>query len=235
MSKVLQSTAVLVLAFVGLAGCDNHVRADGDVDPARVAKMKHTLQELWVTHIFWVRHVVSNNATNIPDERDAAEQEVLANVRQIAHTLTPFYGEATSQKLLNLLNINYGAIREYSDGTVSGNKLRQEAALASLESNADDISDLLSHVNPYLHKDTIRGMIAAHAAHHVLQINQYTEKEYAHLWATWPMMRRHVYVIADALTMALVKQFPDKFSWRVNDTRYARNTEHIGLHLIEQG
>jgi hypothetical protein len=53
---------------------------------------------------------------------------------------------------------------------------------------------------------------AAHGAHHVLQINQYKAKDYAHLAATWPMMRQHVYVIADTLTMALVKQFPNKFS-----------------------
>jgi hypothetical protein len=46
----------------------------------------------------------------------------------------------------------------------------------------------------------------------VLQINQYKKKEYAKLEETWSMMRQHVYVIADTLTTALAKQFPDKFS-----------------------
>ena len=45
----------------------------------------------------------------------------------------------------------------------------------------------------------------------MLQINQYKKKEYAKLEETWQMMREHVYIIADTLTMALVKQFPDKF------------------------
>ena len=81
-----------------------------------------------------------------------------------------------------------------------------------MASNADDIADFFSHLNPYLPKDTIRGLIAAHGAHHVLQINQYKEKEYAPLGATWPMMRQHVYVIADTLTTALVKQFPSQFT-----------------------
>ena len=212
MSKIHQSMAALVLALVGLVGCDYETRAVGDANPARVAEMKQALRDLWVGHIFWVRHVVSNIATNDPEERDAAEKEVVANTKQIANTMTPFYGEAASEKFFSLLDINYGAVREYSEATVAGNKRQQDAALARLASNADDIADFLSHLNPYLQKDTVRGLIAAHGAHHVLQINQYKEKEYAHLGATWPMMRQHVYVIADTLTTALVKQFPSKFS-----------------------
>jgi hypothetical protein len=212
MSKIFRSMAVLVLALVGLVGCDYEPRAVGDTNPVRVAEMKQTLRDLWVGHIFWVRHVVSNIATNDPAERDAAEKEVVANTKQIASTITPFYGEAASEKFFSLLDNNIGAVKEYSEATVAGNKRQQDVALARLESNADDFAAFLNGVNPYLSKDTVRGLIAAHGAHHVLQINQYKGKEYAHLGATWPIMRQHVYVIADTLTTALVKQFPSKFS-----------------------
>jgi hypothetical protein len=136
----------------------------------------------------------------------------VANTKQIADTIAPFYGEAASEKLNSLLDVNIDAVREYSEATVARSKQRQDAALARLASNADDFAVFLNGVNPYLPKDTVRALIAAHGAHHVLQINQYKEKEYAHLGATWPMMRQHVYVIADTLTAALVKQFPSKFS-----------------------
>jgi hypothetical protein len=214
MSKILRSTAlaVVILALVVLAGCGYEPRTVGDTNPARVEEMKQTLRDLWVGHIFWVRHVVSNIATNDPEERDAAEKEVVANTKQIASTMTPFYGEVASEKLYRLLDVNIGAVREYSEATVAGDKRRQDAALALLASNADDIADFLSHLNPYMQKETVRGLIAAHGAHHVLQINQYKAKEYARLGATWPMMRQHIYVIADTMTTALVKQFPDKFS-----------------------
>lgn len=212
MSKIHQSMAALALALVGLVGCDYEPRAVGDANPARVAEMKQALRDLWVGHIFWVRHVVSNIATNDPEERDAAEKEVVANTKQIASTMTPFYGEAASEKLFSLLDINIGAVREYSEATVAGSTRLQDAALAHLASNADDIAVFLNGINPYLPKDTVRGLFAAHGAHHVLQINQYKEKNYAQVGATWPMMRQHVYVIADALTTALAKQFPSKFS-----------------------
>ena len=212
MSKIHPSMAMLVLALVGLVGCDFEPRAVGDVNPAHVAETKQALRDLWVGHIFWVRNVVLNNATHDPEARDAAEEEVVANAKQIASTITPFYGEAASEKLFSLLAINYGAVREYSEATVARNRRQQDAALARLASNADDLAVFLNGVNPYLPQDTVRALIAAHGAHHVLQINQYKEKEYAHAGATWPAMRQHVYVIADTLTTALVKQFPSKFS-----------------------
>jgi len=214
MSKILRSTAlvVVILALVVLAGCGYEPRTVGDTNPARVEEMKQTLRDLWVGHIFWVRHVVLNIATNDPEERDAAEKEVGANTKQIANTMTPFYGEVESEKLYRLLDGNISAVREYSEATVAEDKRRQDAALAHIASNADDVADFLSHLNPYLQKETVRGLIAAHGAHHVLQINQYKAKEYARLGATWPMMRQHIYVIADTMTTALVKQFPDKFS-----------------------
>jgi hypothetical protein len=139
MSKTLESMAVLALVIVGLVGCDYEPRTVGDANPARVAEMKQAFRDLWVGHVFWVRQVVSNNATNNPDERDAAEKEFVAIARQIADRLTPFYGEAASQKLLILLGTNYGAIREYSEATLAGNKNLQEAALAP-SSPSDDIA-----------------------------------------------------------------------------------------------
>jgi hypothetical protein len=212
MNKIHQFIAVLGLALIGLAGCGFEPRAVGDANPARVEEMKQTLRDLWVGHIFWVRHVVSNIATNDPEERNAAEQEVETNTKQIANTMTPFYGEAASEKLYRLLDGNIGAVEEYSEATVAESKQQQDAALAHLAASADEIADFLSHLNPYLQKDIVRGLIATHGAHHVLQINQYKTKDYAPLGATWPMMRQHVYVIADTLTTALAKQFPNKFS-----------------------
>ena len=212
MNKIRQSILALVFVLVSLVGCGYEPRAAGNANPASVAEMQQNLRDLWVGHIFWVRHVVSNIATNDPEERNAAEQEVETNTKQIANTMTPFYGEAASEKLYRLLDGNIGAVEEYSEATVAGNKRQQDAALAHLASNADEIADFLSHLNPYLQKDIVRGLIATHGAHHVLQINQYKTKDYAPLGATWPMMRQHVYVIADTMTTALAKQFPNKFS-----------------------
>jgi hypothetical protein len=213
MSKIQQCMAVLLLALVGLLSGDYESRAAEHVPIVPAAEMQKTLRELWVGHIFLIQHVVLYNAANDPAARDAADKQVLANVRQIAYTFTPYYGEARCEKLYTLLASHYSAVKEYSESTIAGNKSRQDAALARLASNADDIDAFFNGVNPnYLPKGTVRGLIAAHGAHHVLQINQYKKKEYAQLEETWSMMRQHVSVIADTLTKALVKQFPGRFS-----------------------
>lgn len=213
MSKIHPSMAVLVLALVGLMGCDYESRTVGNAKPVLVAEMNQTLRDLWLGHIFLIQHVVLINAVNDPVARDAADKQVLANAKQIANTFTPFYGEARSEKLFTLLADHYAAVKEYSEATIAESKSRQDGALARLESNADDMEVFFNGVNPHhLPKDTVRGLIAAHGAHHVLQINQYKKKDYARLEQTWSMMRQHVYVIADTLTTALVKQFPGRFS-----------------------
>ena len=169
MNKIHQSIAVLGLVLVSLVGCNYEPRAAGNANPASVAEMQQNLRDRWVGHIFWVRHVVSNIATNDPEERDAAEKEVVTNTKQIAHTMVPFYGEVASEKFYSLLDGNIGAVREYSEATTTGNKRQQDAALAHLAANADEIADFLSHLNSYLQKDTVRALIATHGAHHVLQ------------------------------------------------------------------
>ena len=213
MSRIHRSVAVLVLALGGLAGCDFGSRAVGDAKPVHVAEMQQTLRDLWLAHIFLIQHVVLYNVTYDPAEQDAADKQVLDNAKQIAHTFTPFYGEARSEKLFTLLTGHYAAVKEYSEATIAGNTRQQDSALARMASNAEDADTFFNGINPHnLPKGTVQGLIAAHGAHHVLQINQYKKKEYAKLEETWSMMRQHVYVIADTLVTALAKQFPARFS-----------------------
>ena len=215
MSKLFQSMTVLALSVLLLAGLvvsTGEARAAGDANPVSEAEMRQNYRDLWLGHIYWVQHAVLDSAKNSLAQRDAAKKEVDANSKQIASVLIPFYGEGRSQQFLSLLDINIGAVREYSEATVAENKSKQDAALARLAANADDFGAFFSSINPHLSKSTVRGLIAAHGAHHVLQINQHKKKEYAHLDETWKMMREHVYVIADTLTEALIKQFPGKFS-----------------------
>ncbi len=212
MSKIHSFLAVLALGLVGLVGGDYEARAAGDPNPIRVAEMQKTLRDLWLGHIFMIQHAVLYNVKYDLEEQRAADKQVLANAKQIANTFKPFYGQARSETLFTLLSGHYGAVKEYSEATRAGNTLHQDAALVHMASNADDIESFFNGVNPhYLPIGTVRGLIAAHGAHHILQINQYKKKEYAKLEETWSMMRQHVYVIADTLATAVAKQFPARF------------------------
>jgi hypothetical protein len=119
MRKIHQSIAVLVLALVGLVRCDQEQRAVRNTNPARVAEMQQTHRDLWLGHIMLVQHVVLYNAANNPAERDAAEKDVVANAKQIAIMVTPFYGEGKAEKFFALLAGHVAALKEYSEATVA--------------------------------------------------------------------------------------------------------------------
>jgi hypothetical protein len=179
---------------------------------AKVNETGAALRDLWVGHVFWVRNVVVSTFAGNRPAAAAAEQEVVANAKQIAGAIEPYYGKEASEKLFGLLARHYGAVKQYLEATTAGSKGEQEAAFRSLSANATAIARFLSGANPNLPFDTLNGLLLAHGGHHVQQIQQVQRTQYAEEAQTWEAMKRHVYVIADALAGAIAKQFPRQFS-----------------------
>ena len=113
--------------------------------------------------------------------------------------------------MLKLLAGHWGAVKHYSDATVAKDSKGKQAAVADLTSNAKAIAAFLAKANPNLPEATLVAMLGAHGGHHVAQIDELAAHDYAGEARTWHMMRGHILALADALTAALVKQFPDKF------------------------
>lgn len=180
--------------------------------PASVNETGAALRDLWVGHVFWVRNVVVSTFAGNQPAAAAAEQEVVANAKQIAAAIEPYYGKDASDKLFGLLAGHYGAVKQYLDATVASSKAKQDAAFKSLSGNATEIAGFLSTANPNLPFDTLNGLLLAHGGHHVQQIQLVQRKQYAEEGQTWEAMKRHMYVIADALAGAIAKQFPKQFS-----------------------
>jgi hypothetical protein len=187
MNTIRRSMALLVFTVIGIGGCAHEWSSMSDPHPVTVADMQAVLRDEWSRHLFWIRTVVLDNAKNDLRSRDFAEKAVTANTRDMAKTFAPFYGDAVSEQFRTLLSKHYGVIKAYSEATVAGNKRRQDAAMVEFASITDEID------------------------HHVAQINKFQDKDYVGEEETWPAMEHHIYVIADALTTALVKQFPTKF------------------------
>jgi hypothetical protein len=180
--------------------------------PAKVNETGAAQRDLWVGHVFWVRNVVVSTFAGNRPAAAAAEQEVVANAKNIAVAIEPYYGKEASEKLFGLLAGHYSAVKQYLEATLAGNKGKQEVAFKSLSANATEISRFLSGANPHLPFDTLNGLLLAHGGHHVQQIQQVQSKQYADEAQTWEAMKRHMYVIADALAGAIAKQFPKQFS-----------------------
>jgi len=203
--------AFLVPAAPAFAEHAEHVAMSHPSAAAKVSETGAALRDLWVGHIFWVRNVIVDSVAGNRDQAAAAEKEVVANAKQIAAAIEPYYGKDASAKLFGLLAGHYGAVKQYLEATTAGNKAGQDAALKNLTGNAGEIAKFLSAANPNLPFDTLNGLLLAHGGHHIQEIQQLQSKQYAEEAQTWDAMKKHMYVIADALAGAIAKQFPAKF------------------------
>ena len=169
------------------------------------------LRDLWLGHAFWIRNVVVAALAHDAASRQAAEQQVVANAKQIAAAFEPIYGKPAADKLFGLLAGHWTGVKNYLDASIAKNAAGQSAAMEAMTKNATDIAVFLSGANPNLPKDAVEGLLMAHVSHHVAQIQELQERNYAAEAKTWAQMKDHMYVIPDTLTAAVAKQFPDKF------------------------
>jgi hypothetical protein len=207
--RIVALLAALALAAPGLATAA--ATPSTATVPTKVADTKDALRDLWLGHVFWVRNVVEARIANDAARAKTSEQQVVDNAKAIAGAIEPFYGKAASDKLFGLLAGHWGAISAYLDGTVAGKAAAQDAAQKKLVANAGEIATFLSSANPNWPVDTLRGLLTAHGAHHVQQIQQLKAKQYDQEAQTWTAMKDHMYEIADALASGLAAQFPEKF------------------------
>lgn len=203
--------ALMLLAFCAQpAWSQNPPAAPASADSAALTT-RLALRDLWVEHIFWIRnYAIANQAADKQQAKVAADQ-VVDNATKIANSIAPLYGQPAADQLLKLLAGHWGAVKHYSDATVAKDTKGKQAAVTDLTSNAKAIAAFLAKANPNLPENTLVAMLSAHGGHHVAQIDELATHDYAGEARTWQMMRTHIVSLADALTAALVKQFPDKF------------------------
>lgn len=175
------------------------------------AQTRDALRDLWLGHAFWVRAVVTETLGGNAPAAAVAEKEAVNNARQLAAAMERFYGKQAAGDVFNLLSGHYTAVKQYLLTTQANDVKGQDSARQAMLKNADEISIFLSRANPHLPVDAVRGMLLAHGGHHLQQIHQVAAKDYSREAETWEEMKSHMYAIADAMSGALIKQFPARF------------------------
>ena len=198
-------------AHEGHGSAANMSTTTPDCISAKQAATQAALRDLWVEHVFWIRNYVVASKEGNQNEKKVATEQVLANATAISGAIASFYGKPAGDQMLTLLAGHWGAVKDYSDATFHKDTKGQQEATARLIANAKEIAAFLAKANPNLPEATLVGLLSAHGAHHIAQIQQISNGDFAAEAKTWAAMRSHMFTIADALTGGLVKQFPGKF------------------------
>ncbi len=180
--------------------------------PPAVIEARLAQRDLWVEHAFWIRSYVLAGEAGDTAQQSVAEAQVIANAQALAASIVPFYGEEAGDGLLSLLAGHWGAVQRYATATFEGSGPDQASALQQLTANAKEIAEFLSSANPFLPTADVFGLLSMHGEHHVQQIHLIAADRFDDEAVTWASMRKHMLVIADAITQALARQFPDRFT-----------------------
>ena len=214
--KLVSLSGLLALALMGFGLSQPGIAAapatHASPDRTAVLETKMALRDLWVEHVFWIRSYVMATHAHDPVQSKVAEQEVVSNAKALAATITPFYGQAASDKLFDLLAGHWGAVRDYNTATLAHSKADQDKATAKIIANAHEIAKFLSGANPNLPEDAVFGLLSSHGGHHISQIDEVGARISRRGARPGHAMRHHMLVIADAIADGIAKQFPDRFA-----------------------
>ncbi len=207
MRSVLAAVLTWVLAGVPAAGL-----AQSAPRPEKVADLRMTLRDLLGEHIHWSRTLVLATRAGERSAAQVAESRAIANARALGDAVAAFYGKEAGDRFAALFVGHNRAVKEYLTAALAGRQTAKKAASERAVRNAQEIDTFLSGANPNLPKGAVLNLLASHWAHHVAQVEAAAKRDWAQEARVWDEMRKHIYVVADALAEAIAKQFPDKLS-----------------------
>jgi hypothetical protein len=185
-------------------------RADAPAAVPAAPKLHAAMRSLWQGHVEATRaYALAVKANDAKASKKAAD-DVVTDAKQIADAVGGFYGADAGKQMLTLLAGHWGGVKAMTDAVHAGDNAARDKAMKDLVANGSEISKFLSGANPNLPEDAVRGLLTTHVGHHAAQIGEIMQGDMKAEATTWAAMRAHMDTLADALSGAIAKQFPQK-------------------------
>jgi hypothetical protein len=172
---------------------------------------ENKFRKLWIDHVVWTSNYITSATTAGSEDQQQVLTRLLKNQEDIGNAIQPIYGMTAGNKLTDLLKEHIVIAGKIVDAAKSGNKSLVNQLNKEWYKNADDIAAFLSGANPYLKKDDLKNMLHMH-------LKLVTDDLSASLTKDWNARiisiddgLTHIIQMADKISKAVVKQFPDKF------------------------
>ncbi len=225
-STMVKSVWALATAAVLATGCTstmarqtsggNGHMAAASIAPATAATpasgLRTALNSLLGEHV-----ILASAATGAAlDGRDmefkAAAGALDADSVDIAKAIGSAYGADAERAFLPLWRRHIGFAVDYTIGVATKDKAAQQNAVSALMAYTQDFGAFLESANPNLPKSVVADLVK----HHVVTLKEVVDaqaaKDHSRAYAAQRAATAHMAMIADPLTGAIVKQFPDKFT-----------------------
>lgn len=180
------------------------------VESANQQTLHVELRQLWSDHVNWVRLFFVSDMSRLPDVTAAANR-LMENQVELGNALKPYYGNPAGTQLANLLTEHIVLAVEVLHALESNNQDALSAANTKWQANADAIGAYLASANPYLEAGTMQALMRSHLDQLVVEASARLNGDYAGEIAAHDVVEHHIFVLSDAISDAIGKQFSGNF------------------------
>ena len=177
---------------------------------ASATKLKQDMRKLWTDHVVWTRDYVVAAVADHPSAKSSAAR-LLKNQEDIGNAIGSIYGAPAGTELTRLLKEHITIAVDVVKAAKAGDKGALSAADAKWQQNGDAIAAFLAKANPNLARNVVADMMKMHLSTTTAEVVARLGKDWDGDVRAFDAVYNHILVMADALSDAIVKQFPDRF------------------------
>lgn len=208
-SKVLVLVAVLLIIGATVATCYNMNKKSHPVSRVAECALRVDMRDLWTVHGTWTREVIIGLVDGGPVQDAVAR--LLNNQDDIGAAYKPYYDDTKCAQITKLLREHIKYAADVIVAVKYNNPDAIKKATDNWNKNAVEFSDYMSKINPYLDQADMRYMMNYHLKYTTTEVLSRIKKDYQQNIKDADKVHEELIEMADMLSMALVKQFPEKF------------------------
>ena len=177
----------------------------------KAANLRVALNALERQHVDLASEAVRSGFDGRADFK-AAAGELDKNSVAIADAIASIYGPSAKEPFLAIWRSHIGFFVDYTVAAKGADKAGMDKAVKNLtEGYVPAIADFLSKANPNLPREAVATLVTDHVLHLKGAVDAYGAADYALSYKKQTDAYNQIGTIADALSGAIVKQFPEKF------------------------
>ncbi|WP_315907188.1 glycosyltransferase [Priestia koreensis] len=176
------------------------------------ATFENEFRKLWIEHVLWTSNYITSATTAGSEDQKQVLARLLKNQEDIGNSVKQVYGDKAGNKLTDLLKEHIILAGKIVDAAKAGKKDLVDQLNKEWYRNADDIASFLSHANPYLKNEDLKKLLYMHLKLVTNDLSASLQKDWEARIQAIDEGVSHIILMADTISMGVVKQFPEKFT-----------------------
>ncbi|KZE39441.1 acetylglutamate kinase [Bhargavaea cecembensis] len=164
------------------------------------------MRVLWEQHIAWTRMTIISLVFDLPDTEFVITR-LLRNAEDMGNALRPYYGDRNADRYAELIKEHLTIAASLVKAAKAGETEKAEQIERDWYRNADEITDFLSSLNPYIDKEELRKMLYEHLSLTKLEAVCMIVKNFELEIEVFEQIETAALQMSDMISDAIIRQF----------------------------